>query len=145
MARIERFRDVLTATPTAEYWRQRTDSGWRLMAVEWEREVAGEQAGRQETVEEIPYGLKIAEDCLRLEVNVTEREALMLMLELIVQDRSLSQVAVELNQRGFRTRRGAEWSPAGVFNMLPRMIEVGPRVFPQEEWAARRRQLFKVV
>jgi len=145
MARIERFRDVLTATPTAEYWRQRTDSGWRLIAVEWERDVSGEEAGRQDTVEEIPYGLKIAEDCLRLEVNITEREALMLMLELIVQDRSLSQVAAELNQRGFRTRRGVEWSPAGVFNMLPRMIEVGPRVFPQEEWAARRRQLFKVV
>jgi len=108
MARIERFRDVLAAPPTAEYWVQRTDSGWRLMAVEWEREVAGEEAGRQETVEEIPYGLQIGEDCLRLEVNVDEHEALMLMLELIVQDRSLSQVAKELNQRGFRTRRDVE-------------------------------------
>jgi hypothetical protein len=69
----------------------------------------------------------------------------MLMLELIVQDRTLSQVAAELNARGFRTRRGMEWGPASVFNMLPRMIEVGPNVFSQTEWATRRGRLLRVV
>jgi hypothetical protein len=89
--------------------------------------------------------LKIADDCAHLEVHPTEREALMLMLELIVQDRTLSQVAAELNARGFRTRRGMEWAPASVFNMLPRMIEVGPNVFSQTEWATRRGRLLRVV
>ena len=144
MAKMERVREEVLAPPAPDYWKRKTDAGWRLAAVEWIRE-ASVETGSSETREEIPYGLKIADDCVHLEAHPIERESLMLMLELIVQDRSLSQVAVELNQKGFRTRRGAQWSPAGVFNMLPRMIEVGPRVFPQEEWAARRRQLFKVV
>jgi hypothetical protein len=28
--------------------------------------------------------------------------------------------------------------------LLPRMIEVGPRIFTSEQWAERRQQLFKV-
>ena len=50
-----------------------------------------------------------------------------------------------INDRGYRTRRGAEWGPASVFNLLPRMIEIGPNVFSQAEWAARRRRLFRAV
>jgi hypothetical protein len=145
MARFERVREEMPAPPTYEYWKAKTDAGWRLAAVEWTHEVEGEETANHELVEEIPYGLKISDDCAHLEVHVTEREALMLMLELIVQDRTLSQVASELNQRGYRTRRGAEWSQAAVFNMLPRMIEVGPRVFSQAEWAVRRQRLARVV
>jgi hypothetical protein len=32
-----------------------------------------------------------------------------------------------------------------LFNLLPRMIEVGPRLFVSEEWAERRRRLPRVV
>jgi hypothetical protein len=141
MANIERIREDVAAPPSADYFKQRMEAGWKLSAVEWTREIGA--AGQP--VEEIPYGLKIAGDCNHLEVNPAERETLMLMLELIVQDRTMSQVAAELNARGMRTRRGTEWGPGAVFNMLPRMIEVGPHVFSQDEWAARRRRLMRAV
>ncbi|HKW98932.1 MAG TPA: recombinase family protein [Bryobacteraceae bacterium] len=145
MPKTERIREELTGAPAPDYWKKKADAGWRLAAVEWTREAAAERTGSGELAEEIPYGLKIGDDCLHLEANPAEREALLLMLELIVHDRSLSEVAAELNERGFRTRRGAEWGPASVFNMLPRMIQVGPQVFSQDEWAARRRRLFRAV
>jgi hypothetical protein len=141
---MERIREELSAEPAADYWRRKSEAGWKLAAVEWIKEVA-EETAPSDPAQEIPYGLRIAEDCAHLEVHPTEREALMLMLELIVQDRTLSQVAAELSARGFRTRRGAEWTPASVFNLLPRMIEVGPNVFSQAEWAARRRRLIRAV
>jgi len=140
MANTERVREAAAGTPSPDYFKQRIDAGWRLSAVEWERDLVP----AQEQSEEIPYGLQISSDCQRLETNKSERDALLLMLELIVQDRAISQVARELNERGFRTRRGMEWEPGAIFNLLPRMIEVGPRVFSEEEWAARRRRLFKV-
>jgi len=145
MAKVERVREEIAAPPAPEYWRRMSEAGWRLAAVEWTREPAGSGAETSEASEEIPYGLQIAADCVHLEPNPAEYEALMFMLELIVQDRGLTQVAVELNQRGFRTRRGTEWGPAAVFNLLPRMIEVGPHVFSQSEWAARRQRLFRAV
>jgi hypothetical protein len=145
MAKKERVREEMSTPPAADYWRRKSEAGWTIAAVEWIREVETPEAGLPDPAQEIPYGLRIAEDCAHLEVHPAEREALMLMLELIVQDRTLSQVAAELNARGFRTRRGTEWGPAAVFNMLPRMIEVGPNVFSQAEWATRRGRLMRVV
>jgi len=142
VAKTERIREEMSDPPAQDYWKQKSDAGWRLAAVEWIRELQSTGTAT-DPAEEIPYGLKIANDCAHLEVDPAEREALMLMLELIVQDRSLTQVAAELNMRGFRTRRGTEWGPAAVFNLLPRMIEVGPRMFSQSEWATRRRRLFR--
>lgn len=144
MAKVERVREEIAAQPAPEYWRRMSEAGWRLAAVEWTRELPGVEPA-PDVSEEIPYGLQIADDCVHLEVNPAEREALLFMLELIVQDRGLAQVANELNQRGFRTRRGTEWTPAAVFNLLPRMIDVGPRVFSQSDWAARRQRLFRAV
>ncbi len=145
MADIERIREEVSMPPAADYWRHMIESGWRLAAVEWTRDRPGAAPATTDPSEEIPYGLQIADDCVHLEVNPAEREALLFMVELIVQDRTLTQVAAELNQRGFRTRRGTEWSPPAVFNMLPRMIDVGPRVFSQAEWAVRRQRLFRAV
>ncbi len=144
MAKVERVREEIAVQPAPEYWRRMSEAGWRLAAVEWTREVQGAETA-PDTSEEIPYGLQIADDCVHLEVNPGERDALLLMLELIVQDKGLAQVSNELNQRGFRTRRGTEWTPAAVFNLLPRMIDVGPRVFSQSDWAARRQRLFRAV
>jgi hypothetical protein len=87
----------------------------------------------------------VAADCSHLEEDRTEKRALLLIMDLIVQDRPLSQVASGLNQAGFRTRLGTPWSPVSVFNMLPRLIEVGPRIFSSEEWTARRERLMRVV
>ena len=60
------------------------------------------------------------------------------MLEMIVQDRRVTEVALELNRRGYTTRNGQPWTPTGVFEMMPRLIEEGARTFSSEEWALRR-------
>ena len=69
----------------------------------------------------------------------------MQMMELIVQDYSLTLVAAELNKKGLRTREGGPWTPVSVFNMLPRLIEVGPRIFSSDEWEDRRARLMRMV
>lgn len=88
---------------------------------------------------EIPYGLKIAEDAHHLEEDGLEVEAMVLMLEQIVEDQPMSVIAAALNERGFRQRDGAEWTQTAVFNMLPRLIEVGPDIYSSDEWAEIRR------
>jgi hypothetical protein len=145
MARVERIREVVTGSVDLEYMRQKTDAGWKLVAMEWRREIEGEEAAQQVIVEEIPYGLRVATDCSRLEEDPAERAVLMQMMELIVQDYSVTLAAAELNKRGLRTREGGYWTPVSVFNMLPRLIEVGPRIFSSEEWETRRERLLRMV
>lgn len=138
MPRSERVREPMTTPPSPDYVRQKAESGWRLAAVEWERtlEGAGSDAGVLE--QEIPYGLRVASDCSRLEESPEEKEAMTLMLELIVEDRSLSQVAEGLDRQGLRTRDGRRWTQTAVFYMLPRLIEVAPVIFASDEWRRRR-------
>jgi Recombinase len=138
----ERVREVLSGPLSQDYVSQKAKQGWKLAALEWEREV--EEQPAEGLPQEVPFGLKIAPDGSRLEENTSEKQALILMMDLIVQDCPLSQVAEELNRRGFRTRSGANWSPGAVFDLLPRLIEVGPRIFSSSEWAARTRHLFRL-
>jgi hypothetical protein len=144
MAKLERIREVLRGPFTPEHYDQRAASGWKLVAVEWERPAEGRSQPFGEMETEVPYGLQVAEDCLHLEENPVEKEAIVLMLELIVQDHPFSRIASELNERAYRTRSGAKWDPVAVFDLLPRMIEVGPRIFGSDEWAERRQRLFKI-
>lgn len=144
MAKVERIRELVTGSVDLEYMRQKTEAGWKLVALEWRREIEGEEAP-QIIVEDIPYGLRVASDCSRLEEDTQERGVLMKMMELIVQDYSVTQVARELNNGGLRTRDGGYWTPVSVFNMLPRLIEVGPKIFSSDEWEARRERLLKMV
>jgi hypothetical protein len=90
----ERVRDFLSAAPSADYFRQRSDQGWRLVAIEWER-----GADRQPATEDVPFGLRVASDCQRLEENPDEMQVLLLMMETIVQDGPLSQAARTINER----------------------------------------------
>jgi hypothetical protein len=145
MARIERIREVVTGPVDMDQWKQKTDAGWQLVALEWRREIKGEETEHTIIMEEVPYGLRVASDCTRLEEDPDERNVLMQMMELIVQDLSVSEVASELNRKGLRTRRGSPWSPVHVFNMLPRLIEVGPKMFSTDEWEQRRERLFRAV
>ncbi|MFY9803789.1 MAG: hypothetical protein WAK30_11700, partial [Candidatus Acidiferrales bacterium] len=46
-------------------------------------------------------------------------EFLLSMMELIIQDISISKVAEELNRKGFRTRKGAEWGPGRGLQYAP--------------------------
>ena len=150
MPKNVRIREPLTASPSLEYLNQRMGAGWKLVALEWEKEQAGELSESKPEAaavkaEEIPYGLQVSSDCLRLVENPAERQIIILALDMIVEDRPLSQVSEELNRRGHRTRDGKPWTPAALFNLLPRMIEVGPRLFVSEEWTQRRQRLPRVV
>ena len=148
MAEGERIRESLQGQLDATYVKQREQAGWKLVAVEWERaEVAPAVPAIATPVEEAPslmdapFGFRVAGDCEHLEQNPTEMQFLLSMMELIIQDISLVKVAEELNRKGFRTRKGAEWGPVAVFNMLPRLIELTPQIFNNEEWLERRKHL----
>ena len=147
MPRIERVRELATdpLTLNLEHLRLRAEAGWKLTAIEWTREVEGEIPVVDENpfAEDVPYGLRVSADCQRLEVDPDENRVLMHMMELMVEDRPLSRVAAELNERGLRTRRGGLWTPGSVFDMLPRLIEVGPRLFSTSEWETRRKHFVR--
>jgi len=144
MPKIERIREVVTGSVDMDYVRRKTEAGWKLVAMEWRRELPGDDK-EAVLIEEIPYGLRVASDCSRLEEDPDERLVLMQMMELIVQDYSITLVASELNKRGLRTRSGGFWTPVSVFNLLPRLIEVGPNIFSSDEWESRRERLLKMV
>jgi Recombinase len=138
MAKTERIRQDVSAL-SADDVAQHAEQGWKLVAVEWEREIPETEAAH--AAEEVPFGWQIAKDAPRLEENPVEQEALFLMMELTIQDGPYSVIADELNRKGYRTRQGAKWTPISVFQMLPRLIEVGPRIFATREWQERRARL----
>ena len=146
MKKIEWIREVVSAVPSAEYLKQRESAGWRLVAIEWEREVQvqPETSHSADLAEEIPYGTRISGDCLHLEENPTEMQVLNLLAETIVQDLSYKQMADRLNERSFRTREGKPWTSLAVFKLTPRLIEVAPRILSGAEWENRKRQLSRV-
>jgi Recombinase len=145
MAKVERIREMVTGSVDLEYVRQKTEAGWKLVAMEWRREIAGDEAEQPIIVEDIPFGLRISTDCSRLEEDPQERSVLVQMMDLIVQDYSITLTASELNKRGLRTRSGGFWTPVSVFKMLPRLIEVGPHIFSSDDWEERRERLLKMV
>jgi hypothetical protein len=138
MKRTERIRQVVSGPLKFEDLKPQTEKGWKLVAIEWEREV---ETPSEPLPAEVPFGLRIVPETQRLEENPAEREILVQMMELIVQEGSYARIADEINRRGFRTRQGTKWSPVSVFEMLPRLIEVGPHVFQASEWQKRRQQL----
>jgi len=144
MARVEHVRDVLSGPLTSDYLKEKTEAGWKLVAVEWQRQLQAEDREPSGLREEVPFGLRVGDDCRHLEENPIEKQTLMFMMDLIVQDSHLFKVAEELNRRGFRTRDGTKWTQRSVFNMLPRLIEVGPQIVSSEEWEARRQRLAKL-
>jgi len=89
--------------------------------------------------------LQVAPDCNGLVENPAEKDIITIALDMIVEDCSLSRVANELNARGFKTREGRPWGPGDLFALLPRMIQVGPRLFSSDQWVTRRQRLPRVV
>jgi hypothetical protein len=133
--KMERVRESVAGLPKPEYFSSKAQAGWTLVGLEWERE-SPQEAASPGRLHEVPYGFRIAPDCRHLEENEEESRALTVMLEVIVRDRPLSQVADELNRRGFRNRQNTPWSPVDIFNLLPRLVERGPAIFASAEWIA---------
>jgi hypothetical protein len=128
MAYFERVRDVISGPFSPEIMKQRTAAGWQLVSIEWRRELPDQESPREGVFgDEIPYGLRISEDCTRLEVNPRENQTLILMMELLGQDFSYSSIVSDLNEKGFRMRNGGPWNRVAVFNLMPRLIEVVPK------------------
>jgi hypothetical protein len=140
MAHFERIRDVISGPFSPEIIGQRTAAGWQLVSIEWRRELPDSETPSEGAFgEDIPYGLRISDDCQRLEVEPNENKALMLMMDLLGQDFSYSHIVSDLNEKGFRMRDGKPWSRVSVFKMMPRLIEVGPRLFASDEWKTRQK------
>ena len=141
----QRLREQRSELPGAAEVQGKSAEGWKLSAIIWEREAQTADGETRPVEEVVPFGMRVADDCLHLVEDQQEKDVIMLALELIVQDFRLSQVAVELNRRNFRTRAGQPWNAASVFELLPRLIDVGPRIFSSQEWAERRQRLFQVL
>jgi len=110
------------------------------MEVSGEPEVPVAETGS----EEIPFGLRIAYDCRHLEDDPLEMQTLKFLAEMIVQDISFRSMADALNAREYRSRDGHPWTAASVFKLIPRLIDVAPRVLSGAEWQSRKKQLTKV-
>lgn len=147
MKKVDRIREKVTILPTSVYLSKMHDAGWSLVALEWEREI--EISGVPEppaevSSEEIPFGLRIAADCRHLEDDPLETQTLKFLAEMIVQDISFNSMADALNVREYRTRDGNPWTQASVFKLVPRLIDVAPRLLSGSEWESRKKQLSKV-
>ena len=135
MKKTERMRQLVSGPISQAEIKQQSEKGWKLVAVEWEREVESTEG---QLPGDLPFGLRIAADKGNLEEDPFEREILVELMELLVQEGSYARVADEINRRGYRTRQGTAWTPISVFEMLPRLIEVGPYLFRSSEWSKRR-------
>jgi hypothetical protein len=141
VAYFERIRDVVSGPFSPDVIRQRSAAGWQMVSIEWRRELPDTEAPTEGAFDEaIPYGLRISDDCTRLEADPTEHRVLMEMMELLAQDFSYSAIVSSLNEKGFRMRDGRPWNRITVFKMIPRLIEVGPHFFASHEWEQRRKR-----
>jgi hypothetical protein len=145
MPRKERIREAVTSLANPNYLTDRAAAGWRMAAIEWEREIPDEAPEPPVWSEDIPYGMQVSADGARLIENPSETETVILALDMIVADCPFSQVSNEMNRRGNRMRDGNPWTPTALFTLLPRMIQMGPRVFSSEQWMTRRQKLQRVV
>lgn len=101
-----------------------------MVSVEWRRELPKSEAPHEsEHAEEIPYGLRLSDDGLHLEIDPHENSVLMQMMDLLGQDFSYSQIVSDLSEKGLRTRANSPWDCVSLHKMMPRLIEVGPRLF----------------
>jgi hypothetical protein len=146
MAYFERMRDIVSEPFSPDVIRQRTAAGWQMAAIEWRRELPDAEAPTEREPlsgfdEDVPYGLRVSDDCRRLEPDPVEHQVLMLIMDLLVEDYSYAEIVASLNEKGFRMRNGQPWNRVAVFRMIPRLIEVGPRFFSSGEWAERRQHI----
>ncbi len=141
----QRTHDSITGEVTLSYFSQRSAAGWRIASIDWERDVdeanlpdktAAVFTSPDQTT--VPFGLQVSKVSPNLEENTWEASILLLILEQIVHEKRITDIARQLNTAGYTTREGKPWSPTDVFNLLPRLIEVGPAVLKSADWVQRR-------
>jgi hypothetical protein len=140
---VERLHEKITQLKEG-YVEERMAQGWRLAGVEWERDALG-GAARPVRREEVPYGLRVSDDCQHLEEHPDEVECLTVMMELVVLDEPISRIASGMNAKGLRDRKGLPWTAVSVYRLLPRLIETGPHILSPEDWSERRRKVLQGV
>src|SRR5271169_453814 len=86
--RTERIRQSASGRLTWDEMQKYQSEGWRLIALEWERDVLESEppADQARDHEEPPYGLRVAGDSPSLVADEGENAALHAMMELIIQD-----------------------------------------------------------
>ena len=64
MAQKEHIRETLSGLPTLEHLVERVEAGWKLVAIEWERQASAApiEIREKHVLEEIPYGLRVSDD-----------------------------------------------------------------------------------
>ena len=98
MAYFERMRDIVSEPFSPDVIRQRTTAGWQMVAIEWKRELPDAEAPTEREFEEdVPYGLRVSDDCRRLEPDPVEHQVLMLIMNLLVEDFSYAEIVTSLN------------------------------------------------
>ena len=137
---LERERQEVARWPSLEELVQRTAEGWTMVAIDWEREPTSNRVPAAPQGIEIPYGFRATADGFHMVDEPRERRALMVILDSIVDDRPLSQAAADLNRAGLLNRKGKPWTPAEVFDLLPRLIEAGPEIFSSPDWIVERKK-----
>lgn len=143
------IRDVITGELTLDYFVRRSAEGWKVESIEWVRE-SGDHKTSAELPDHltgfpaVPYGLQVAENGLHLEENPLEATVLLLILEQIVREKRIQEIAGQLNLLGYSTRGGKPWSATDVFNLMPRLIEAGPALLKSAAWQQRRSETFSL-
>ncbi len=136
---MRQLRDEIEGPVSLDYFHERTVAGWKLKAVEWERTDEGAVPVTPEKLA-APYGIEVVPDTARLQPKSDEVEVLKTILEMIVVEKGVSQIAENLNGRGFSMRGGKPWTSTAVFNLLPRLIEAAPDILKRDDWHERRKK-----
>ena len=135
----ERIREHRDDLPSEEELRGRQSEGWRVVAVEWERGPGSTEVAAASPKHEIPYGLRPSSDGLFLEDHPEELATLRQILSGMVDDVALSAIAETLNEEGQRTRHNRHWKQGDLFDLLPRIVEVGADILRSEAWSDERK------
>ena len=135
------FRDVVSQPLTVDYFHERLSQGWVITAVEWARPLDEGGDVLPPSMDEVPYGQRVAEDCGHLTEHARELEVIAFIYDGVVSGIRPAQIASNLNERSYRTRRGTLWTPTAVFELMPRIIELSPRLQRRPNWPGHRAQL----
>ncbi len=135
------IRDVITGELTLEYFAKRFGEGWKLGNIEWVRDashvdVTTESGQILNEQAALPYGFQIT-DGGRMQENPLEATVLLLILEEIIREKRITEIASDLNQQGYFTRAGGAWTATDVFELMPRLIEAGPSLLKSSAWRER--------